>query len=251
MKIKLVVLFALTLALTSVGMAQTKKTVALDAIVKDLYAAQKTSRGPFFQKKSRVLVDKYFTGELADLIWKDAVSVKKGEVGALDFDPLFYAQDTQITKFVIHKADTNNMVRVTFVNMGHPEEINFGFVRKNTSSNVYKIDSIVYSDAEDLASILSYSVNDDGKPAEKIALDGDYTIGGVKCNVETVKSGYWARVKCDDQENFQIIDTESLTFGTFNPNEKGRRGKFVLAQDGSINKYVDASGKEIEVTRSK
>ena len=82
-------------------------------------------------------------------------------------------------------------------------------------------------------------------------MDGDYLVGTVKCNFTTNKSGYWARVKCDDRENFQIIDTESLTFGIFNPNEKGRKGKFVLSKDGSIGKFIDASGKELKVSRVK
>jgi hypothetical protein len=64
-------------------------------------------------------------------------------------------------------------------------------------------------------------------------------------------SGYWARVKCDDQTNTQVIDTETMTFGTFNPSEKGRRGKFERSAEGSITDFVDASGKKLKVTRVK
>ena len=252
MKLNYLVLAAIIFAVTATGFGQSKtKPMTPEAVVKDLYTAQKANRGPFFQKKSRALVDKYFIGDLADLIWKDAVGTKKGEVGGLDFDPLYYAQDTQITNFVVTKADENNVVKVRFKNMGKDEEISFSLTTANTSSKVYKIDSIVYSDAEDLESFLSASVNDDGNPTEKAAFEGDYLVGTVKCNVTSNLSGYWARVKCDDQENVQIIDTESLTFGTFNTNEKGRRGKFTLAEDGSINKYIDGSGKEVPVTREK
>ena len=118
---------------------------------------------------------------------------------------------------------------------------------------MYKIDSIVYSDAEDLESILSYEIPADGTPEPKIPLDGDYMLGKVKCSVETTKNEHWARVKCDDQpkDSFQVIDTETLTFGTFNKKEKGRRGKFAVGSDGSINKYIDASGKEIKVSKVK
>ena len=55
-----------------------------EALVSDLYK-QKSS--PFFQTKDHGLVSKYFSERLAQLIWKDAVS-SKGEVGALDFDPV-------------------------------------------------------------------------------------------------------------------------------------------------------------------
>jgi len=58
-------------------------------------------RSPFFQTRSRALLTLYFTRELADLIWKDAVT-SKGEVGALDGDPLYDAQDFEIKKFLIH-----------------------------------------------------------------------------------------------------------------------------------------------------
>ncbi len=250
MKLKFVILAAIIFAVTAVGLGQSKtKTLTPDAVVKDLYAAQKANRGPFFQKKSRALVDKYFVGDLADLIWKDAVETKKGEVGALDFDPLYYAQDVEITNFTIAKADENGVVKVRFKIMGKDEEIRFSLSTANTSSKIYKIDSIIYSDAEDLESILSSSVNDDGNPVEPAAFEGDYLVGAVKCNVTSNLSGYWARVKCDDQENVQIIDTETLTFGTFNNTEKGRRGKFVQAADGTINKYVDETGKETTVKK--
>lgn len=240
-------ILSLTLLVFSTSFAQKRAAaVTPEAVVKNLYAAQKGKNGPFFQNKSRALVDKYFTGALADAIWNDAVSSKPGEVGNLDFDPLFYAQDVHITHFVISRGDAGT-VKVRFLNMGHPEEITFTLTTPNTASKVYKIDSIMYSDAEDLESILSYK----GTGNEKIPLDGDYLVGGVKCNVTTAKNGYWARVKCDDQKNFQVIDTESLTFGTFNKAEKGRRGKFILGDDRSIAKYLDASGKEIKVTRVK
>jgi hypothetical protein len=257
MKIKIILLSLVVLALGSVCLAQTKTktktktTVATaDAVVRNLYAA-KGAASPFFQKKNRALVDKYFSKNLADIIWKDATSAGDG-VGALDFNPLFYAQDDEITGLVISKADANGIVKVKFKNFGKAEEITFSLTKENTSSKVWKIDSIVYSDAEDLGSILEYAMLTEAemKEAEKMnKLDGDYMVGGVKCNITETRNGFWARVKCDDRENFQIIDTESMTFGTFNPNEKGRKGRFVSPQYGVIEKFVDASGKEFRVTR--
>lgn len=235
---------------TKVG--KTNGTLAPEAVVKNLYAA-KGAASPFFQKKSRALVDKYFTRELADLIWKDATAPGDG-IGALDFNPLFYAQDDDITDFVIEKADADGTVRVKFKNFGKDEQILYSLVKENAQSKVWKIESVMYSDAEDLGSILEYGMMTEAemKIADNLnKMDGDYLVGSVKCNFTTNKSGYWARVQCDDQENFQVVDTESLTFGTFNPNEKGRRGKFVLAADGSIGKFVDASGKELKVSRVK
>jgi hypothetical protein len=252
MKIKIILLFVCLLALVSIGFAQskTKTAAAPDAVVKNLYAAQKKdSTNPFSQTKKRALVDKYFTKEFGDIIWKTAASTE-----GYNFDPLYYAQDTQITNFVVGRADANNIVKVKFKNMGKAEEITFSLVKENTASKVWKIDSIVYSDAEDLASLLEYGMMTEAelKEAEKLnKLDGDYMVGGVKCNITSTRNGYWARVKCDDQENFQVIDTESMTFGTFNPNEKGRKGRFVSPQYGAIEKFIDASGKEFKVSRIK
>ncbi len=256
MKIKIIVLFVCFLAFVSMCFAQSKTKVGAvspEQVVKNLYAVQKAGKGPFFQKKSRALVDKYFMRELADLIWKDATTAGDG-VGALDFDPLFYAQDTEIKNFVIEKADENNIVKVRFKNMGKDEEITFSLTKENTASKVWKIDSIVYSDAEDLGAILEYGMLTEAEMKEADSankLDGDYLVGDVKCNITTNKSGFWARVKCEDQENFQVIDTETLTFGTFNPKEKGRKGQFISPEYGVITKFVDASGKEIKVSRIK
>ena len=73
------------------------------ALVADLYKAHRRKRSPFFQTRSRALLYKYFEKSLADMIWKDAVS-SKGEVGAIDGDPLYDAQDMEIKSFAIGKA---------------------------------------------------------------------------------------------------------------------------------------------------
>ena len=112
----------------------------------------------------------------------------------------------------------------------------------------------MYSSSDDLGAILEAGnmTDDERTAAEKDdKLSGDYMVGRVQCNIAVNISGYYARVKCDDQENFQVVDTESLTFGSFNPNEKGRKGKFVRAEDGSIVKFIDASGEEFAVRRVK
>ena len=254
MKFRIIFLFVCLLTFGSIAFAQSKtKTINTpEQVVKNLYAARKSPKtDPFFQTKSRALLDKYFTKNFADLIWKDATTRGDG-VGALDFDPLEYAQDSEITNFIIEKADENGVVKVKFKNFGKDEEIKFFLTKENTASKVWKIDSIVYSDAEDLGSIIEYGMMSDEemKAAEsENKLDGDYMVGTVKCNITTNISGYWARVKCDDQENFQIVDTETMTFGTFNPNEKGRKGHFVSPEYGVIEKFVDASGKEFKVTK--
>src|ERR1043166_1391045 len=87
-----------------------------DALVADLYRAHNAKRSPFFQTRSRARVNQYFEKDLADLIWKDAVT-SKGEVGVIDGDPLYDAQDMKIKNFAIGKASiegNNARVAVTF-----------------------------------------------------------------------------------------------------------------------------------------
>ena len=160
MKIKILFLTALVLAVTSSGFAQ-KKTNATtaDAVVKDLYAAQKGKANPFFQTKSRTLIDKYFVKDLADMIWKDSVDAK-GEVGAIDFDPLYNAQDTEITEFMVEKPRDsggldNAFVKVKFKSFGKAESVDYELRRENGGN--WKIVGIYYSNGEDLGSILQYS----------------------------------------------------------------------------------------------
>jgi hypothetical protein len=90
MKIKYLLLTALLLTVSTIGFAQTKKTIsriAPDQLVRTLYAAHDAGRSPFFQSKNRALVDRYFHKELADLIWKDAVCQEKnGGICNLDFN---------------------------------------------------------------------------------------------------------------------------------------------------------------------
>lgn len=160
MKIKCLFLTALVLSFITAGFAQSKATDP-DAIIKRLYAAQKAGTGPFFQTKSRTAVDKYFRKDLADLIWKDAIAAN-GEVGAIDFDPLYGSQDMQITNFVIMDTgwggdqkfggEDQAVVQVTFKNFGKEQMVSFQFER-NKAKN-WKIYDIRYPDGDLLKSHL-------------------------------------------------------------------------------------------------
>src|SRR6478736_4480260 len=122
-----------------------------EALVADLYQAQKAKRGPFFQRRSRALVDKYFVKSLADLIWKDA-RTSKGEVGVIDGDPLYDAQDMEIKHFAIAKPryeEGRAMVDATFENFGQKKTITY-IVVKGTAG--WRIRDIVYGEGRTLAS---------------------------------------------------------------------------------------------------
>lgn len=132
-------------------------TAAPDQVVKNLYAAQKAGTGPFFQHRSRAAVDRFFIKDFADLIWKDT-EVAAGEVGTIDFDPLYNAQDTQIRAFKIGQPEYGEGnaeladVPVTFKNMGKDETILFKLERD--ARKAWKISDIYYpSNPESAASL--------------------------------------------------------------------------------------------------
>jgi Protein of unknown function (DUF3828) len=124
-----------------------------DALVADLYRQSERNHSPFFQTKNRALLDKYFVKGLAELIWKDALN-SRGEVGAIDGDPLFNAQDTEITKFSIHRpvyVDGKAEVTVSFENFRQKQEVRFSLV---STSAGWKIENIKYNDGSSLRGIL-------------------------------------------------------------------------------------------------
>ena len=120
-----------------------------NAVVADLYKQHDAKRSPFFQTKSRARVDKYFTKGLADMIWKDAIT-SKGEIGALDGDPLYNTQDAKIRHFAVGKASVKGdsaTVPVTFTNYDTKNKLDFSLKKVK---GVWKIDNINYGSGENL-----------------------------------------------------------------------------------------------------
>lgn len=117
------------------------RQAAPDAVVKELYKQHDAKKSPFFQTKDRAAVDKYFTKKLADLIWKDAVT-SEGEVGALGADPLYDAQDTEITELKIQADQVDGdqaLVLVTFKNFGEAKSLVFNVQRENGAWRISNI----------------------------------------------------------------------------------------------------------------
>src|SRR5437660_7490022 len=80
------------------GQSRLTNRMSPNTLVADLYRQHERKHSLFFQTRSRALLYKYFEKNLADMIWKDAAG-SKGEVGAIDGDPLYDAQDMEIRKF--------------------------------------------------------------------------------------------------------------------------------------------------------
>lgn len=151
--ILIIVIIIATVCFSAAGQRRLKsiKQVAPQQLVSDLYRQHK-KKSPFFQNKDRSLVDRYFDKELADLIWHMPNS--PDEVGPLDGDPLYNAQDMEIRNFDIHKPTATRgvaTVLVTFTNFGKKQEVKFLLASRQSG---WKITNIKYDDGTDLIGIL-------------------------------------------------------------------------------------------------
>lgn len=141
MRVFTLLLLLLSFVVTHVSGAD---AAAPDALVAALYKAHDNKKSPFFQTDDKARLTKYFTKELADLIWKDAKE-SDGEVGVLGFDPLYDAQDTEIKKFVIQPAKVDEgkaTVLATFLNMSAKQKVTFKLMQEG---GLWKISDIQYT----------------------------------------------------------------------------------------------------------
>ena len=122
--------------------SQSKAVTTPEAWVSNLYRVHNQKRGPFFQTRSRALLNKYFEKDLANLIWNDRLK-SKGEVGVIDGDPLYDAQDMEIKHFVINKArhaQGHELVDATFENIGVKKTITFIMIKGAAGWRIHDID---------------------------------------------------------------------------------------------------------------
>ena len=153
LKNRLLLLITL-LALPFAGLAQTSGSKPV-ALIRELYKVHNKGYGPVFRGKTRRYLDKYFDKSLADLIWKNLTEGNPDEVGNLDFDVLYNAQDFQIKNFQVANPIGDNSkaeVMVSFINFDRKE--NLKFLMRNTAAG-WKIENLIYTDGSDLIKILS------------------------------------------------------------------------------------------------
>jgi hypothetical protein len=142
--------FHLSILLLLTGGASVYSQRSMPAqLVRELYTAHDAGNGPFSQPPARARIDMFFTPRLGNLLWKEANN-KTGEVGALDGDPLYNAQDMDIRSFKIAKAvinGTTSTVPVSFTNVKKKERLTFVLKRVGKE---WKIDDIKYSPSDTL-----------------------------------------------------------------------------------------------------
>ncbi|MBP9110207.1 MAG: DUF3828 domain-containing protein [Pyrinomonadaceae bacterium] len=223
------------------------QSAAAEALVADLYKQHDAKKSPFFQTKNRGLVDKYFTKPLADLIWKDANN-SSGEVGAIDGDPLYNAQDMEIKNFAIGKAETKGdtgTVPVTFTNFGKKVTIIFSVKQV---SGAWKIDNINYgADSGNLMQWLRETYSGTPDKAVSGEFEGKYQVGDTTCTVKAVKMAF--EVRWAKGSGVEMFFAEGDNTFTSDP-DKGEPNDFVF-DDANYNtgKFLRGDGKTFVVKR--
>ena len=125
------------------------------SVIRELYKVHNNGKGGIFEAKGKKYIYRFFDQKLADLIWKDISQTPEGELGNLDFDPLYNAQDTGITHFQIGRPVVSGdkaTVLVSFRNFGQRTRIKFAL---NKGKEGWQISNVNYGDKTDLITLLS------------------------------------------------------------------------------------------------
>ena len=151
----LVALLVILGSLSSHAAQRARPANSPDSVIRELYRVHNDGRGGVFEAKGKKHIYRFFDQKLADLIWKDITETPEGELGNLDFDPLFNAQDTGITNFQVSKAvveGDESTVGVNFRNFGQRTRIKF---EMHNGKEGWKIKNVIYGEKSDLVTILS------------------------------------------------------------------------------------------------
>ena len=129
-------------------------STAADLSAKDLvaqfYQAHRSKHDPLDETQ---LLGRYFDAVLLQLYLKDRREAK-GEVGRLEGDPLYNAQDIQISDFSVSAPETaagETRVTVHFKNLGKPARMIYVLSR---TADGWRIGDIHYDDGSSLKKIL-------------------------------------------------------------------------------------------------
>ena len=152
---RLIVLVAILTAVAEIASAQpwSSKLDTGKELIAQLYKEHSGKSDPLQYPASKKLLPNYFYKPLLDLYLKDQQD-SKGEVGKIDFDPLYDAQDFEISDFnlvVLPNKKGSGYVAARFKNMGVDQEIIFALQRTKIG---WRIADIQYKDGRSLWKIL-------------------------------------------------------------------------------------------------
>jgi hypothetical protein len=224
---------------------------AAEPLIAELYKQHDANKGPFRERK-RAVIDKYFAKPLADMIWKNEQR-PAGEMGAIDADPLYDAQDTGIKKFNIGKAVADGSkatVLVTFENFGEKKTLHYAMVREGDS---WKISDIKYPGGYTLLQNFREYEKTASNPSNTSTpgeFEGKYRVGDTTCTVKPVKMAFeikWA--KGSGSEYFFYKDANVFES---EEDKSGGRNEFRFDDENyNTGTFVRADGKTFAVSRAK
>ena len=122
-------------------------------LVAQLYKEHSGKSDPLQYPTSKKLLPSYFYKPLLDLYLKDQED-SRGEVGKIDFDPLYDSQDFEISDFnlvVLPNKKGSGYVAARFKNMGVDQEIIFALQRTKMG---WRIADIQYKNGRSFWKIL-------------------------------------------------------------------------------------------------
>ena len=230
---------------------QTAK-IAPDALVKDLYKQHDANKGPFFQTKRRALVDKYFDKSFADTIWKEANEPRDG-IGALEADPLYSAQDTDIKNFVVSAPKITGdkaEVVVNFDNYKTKQKFTYLLIKENGD---WKISDINYGDFTLREVYADYNKSAAKDVAGNGEFEGKYQIGDTTCNVKPIKMAF--EVKWEKGTGTEIFFSEGRANDRYifaSDPKTGKANSFAFDDENyNTGIFYRADGKEFAIKRAK
>jgi hypothetical protein len=244
-----------TFALAPEGGGGDARAADAERHIADLYKQHDAKKSPFFQTTDRGRVDAFFTKPLADLIWKDA-NESKGEVGAIDFDPLYNTQDLEKKNFAVGKASVNGdtaTVVASYTNYGQKMRITFVMKMQDGS---WKIDDIKYPEGSSLLAMLKETygkASNNAPPVTNVSGEfaGTYRVGETTCTVRPDRQAFeirWAKGKGSEYFFFK----EGGTVFESEPDKNGGRNEFRFDDDKyNTGTFYRADGKTFPVSRVK
>lgn len=222
------------------------------AVVHDLYKTHDKDNGAILDGKSRKLLDKFFDKTLADYMWKD-LTTHKDEVGVLDFDPFYNAQDVQIKNFNIGQTKIEGekaSVLVSFQNFDRKDNLTYMLVRQNSA---WKISDIKYTDGTTLIGYFKEDAKNSAANNEPGNFEGTYKVGDTTCTVKPIKMAYEIKWKQGRGTMIFFADGDAPETYSFVSEDKAQgKDKFIFDDDSyTTGRFVRADGKEMPVSKVK
>ena len=135
------------------GVREKQRDLSPQSLVATLYRLRSTKDDPLRNPTDRESLGRYFSDPLTRLYVQDQIDAR-GEVGRMDSDPLYYAQDFEITDFKVGapvRTKDGVAVVVRFRNIGKPCHVDFDLIRTKEG---WRVSDIHYEDGNTLRGIL-------------------------------------------------------------------------------------------------